>query len=79
MDNMRDMSRKGRWNNPQVHQTHCNKGHEFTPANTRLQDGKRICRMCKRLWARHKRENLTPEQREAYLAKRRAQRRGLAP
>jgi hypothetical protein len=32
--------------------THCDHGHEFTPANTRIHpDGSRVCRECKRLWA----------------------------
>lgn len=27
-------------------QTHCKRGHEFTPENTYLYDGKRVCRTC---------------------------------
>lgn len=28
--------------------THCTHGHEFTPENTRLKHGDRICRQCRR-------------------------------
>jgi len=31
--------------------THCQKGHEFTPENTRrLPDGRRVCRTCRRAY-----------------------------
>lgn len=44
-DNARDMAAKGRsW---QQRKTHCAKGHQYTPENTRLKHGKRrICRAC---------------------------------
>jgi hypothetical protein len=34
--------------------THCIQGHEFTPENTYISktNGQRVCRMCKRDWAR---------------------------
>lgn len=28
--------------------THCQRGHEFTPENTRIQNGHRLCRICVR-------------------------------
>jgi hypothetical protein len=44
-DNLRDMRQKGRHAHQKV--THCPKGHEYTPANTRLRcDGARSCRTC---------------------------------
>lgn len=41
--------------------THCPKGHEYTPENTRITHGSRSCRACeslynKRRWAKHKAE-----------------------
>ncbi len=46
-DNMRDMYGKGRHHN--ATKTHCRKGHEFTPDNTRYKkrNGKRNGRECK--------------------------------
>ena len=35
--------------------THCNRGHEFTEANTRHANGKRHCRACGRDWMRSRR------------------------
>lgn len=36
--------------------THCRRGHEFTPANTRTNRlGKRTCRKCNAAWARNRR------------------------
>ena len=29
--------------------THCKRGHEFTPENTRISDGRRVCRTCVKL------------------------------
>lgn len=49
-DNLRDMAEKRRhWQN---RKTHCPKGHEYTPENTRrLRGGKsRMCRICHRAW-----------------------------
>lgn len=33
---------------PKTIPTHCKRGHEFTPENTRVYNGKRICRACRR-------------------------------
>ena len=33
----------------EARKTHCKWGHEFTPENTRLYKGSRICRACKRV------------------------------
>lgn len=35
--------------------THCPRGHEYTPENTRIDDGSRICRACAREKARESR------------------------
>lgn len=44
-DNMRDMARKGRTS--QQRQTHCIRGHEFTPSNIYWDAlGHRVCRAC---------------------------------
>lgn len=45
-DNMTDMKAKGRHANLKV--THCPEGHEYTPENTQVNDGSRICRECAR-------------------------------
>jgi hypothetical protein len=48
-ENMRDMSRKGRWGNVGSRKTHCKRGHAFTPENTRIHtNGSRQCRECQR-------------------------------
>ena len=45
LDNVRDMNRKGR--NPRASQTHCKRGHKFTPENTyRTKSGSRGCETC---------------------------------
>lgn len=36
--------------------THCAKGHEFTPKNTRVHLGRRACRTCRALYAREYRK-----------------------
>ena len=38
--------------------THCKNGHEFTTENTYVSktNGQRVCRECKKLWAREKRK-----------------------
>jgi hypothetical protein len=43
-------------------QTHCLRGHEFTPANTRLSGGRRYCRTCDRgrYWAKQKKQIFGP-------------------
>jgi len=46
-DNMQDRLRNGR--NPFAMKTHCKRGHEFTPENTRVANGARHCRECARL------------------------------
>lgn len=36
--------------------THCRRGHEFTPENTRIQSGNRLCRACVALRTRQRRK-----------------------
>lgn len=39
------------WTTPRGPMTHCLRGHEFTPENTRIKaTGKRRCRTCERAW-----------------------------
>ena len=50
-DNARDMKDRGRGRNHHSGQTHCKRGHEFTPENTRITRGGatgrgRACRTC---------------------------------
>lgn len=50
-DNLADMSEKGR--GPRQSDTHCSRGHEFTPENTYISTGsngrsRRTCRQCQR-------------------------------
>lgn len=40
-------ARKARW-------THCSRGHEFTPENTRIHHGRRRCRLCDNASARRR-------------------------
>jgi hypothetical protein len=49
-DNVQDMIAKGRQNNQR--KTHCRRGHEYTPQNTRMHDGTRYCISCERLRTR---------------------------
>lgn len=51
-DNMRDRLRNG--NNPFANRTHCPKGHEYTPENTRLYRGSRSCKECQRARVRER-------------------------
>lgn len=44
-DNMQDRLAHGR--HPMASKTHCKRNHEFTPQNTRLYRGSRVCRACK--------------------------------
>ena len=46
-DNVADMVAKGRHFG--AAKTHCIRGHEFTPENTRIRKNKRRCRTCERL------------------------------
>lgn len=45
-DNMRDAAQKGRIRNRNSRKTHCPRGHEYTPENTRVWSGGRKCRAC---------------------------------
>jgi hypothetical protein len=49
-DNALDSYMKGRHNSAQ--RTHCKQGHAFTPSNTRLYKGERVCVTCAREKAR---------------------------
>jgi HNH endonuclease len=50
----------------QARQTHCKRGHEFTPENTRVRRGKRECITCVR--AQDRARNKTEKRREHYRA-----------
>lgn len=39
----------------QREKTHCKRGHEFTPENTKVSNGRRHCRACRRLRSRARR------------------------
>ena len=45
-DNQRDSASKGRTRNANPSKTHCMRGHEFSPENTRVVAGKRYCKTC---------------------------------
>lgn len=49
-DNMQDRLRNG--GNPFVKRTHCPRGHEYTPENTRVYNGCRSCKECQRIRVR---------------------------
>lgn len=54
-DNNRDMSSKGR--NGQTKKTHCPAGHKYTPENTMITVGRRVCRICSHVnQAKHRSE-----------------------
>jgi hypothetical protein len=53
-DNMADKSNRGRHHNSR--KTHCPRGHEYTPENTRESGGGRWCRTCDNLRGREKRK-----------------------
>jgi hypothetical protein len=68
-DNVRDMKEKGRarWGEWQTALTHCKRGHPFDAENTKVKNGYRICRACRRiLVADHRNKN-----RDRVLARRR--------
>lgn len=44
--NMADMAAKGRGKGMNTGKTHCIRGHEFTPENTKTWNGWRYCRTC---------------------------------
>lgn len=49
--NIADMVAKGRCQRWRAELTHCLRGHEFSPENTRIgTDGRRVCRACRREW-----------------------------
>ena len=47
LENVRDTLRHGRHRSAGL--THCKRGHEFTPENTKREGRRRICRACKKL------------------------------
>lgn len=67
-DNSDDMKAKNR--QPNVHQTHCKHGHEFTPENTYFRKNRvgRDCRVCRANWRRDRRTGaaaLPPQRQES--------------
>lgn len=63
-ENLRDAASKGRTRKgkvyPHLWKTHCLRGHEFTPENTRIvKSGFRQCRACQRLRSKNKFVGLT--------------------
>jgi hypothetical protein len=74
-ENLKDAAAKGSYRFHKSHYKHCKRGHEFTPANTRVtKDGFRQCRECQRLrererWAR------SPQERRQRLAEYRRRRK----
>jgi len=74
--NMQDAAAKRRWS--RQHQTHCKRGHEFSPENThiKIQRGKpcRVCKMCERLrWQRDLANGSALERQRRYKARLRAE------
>lgn len=59
-ENTRDCIKHGRHNN--ASRTHCRRGHEFSPENTRVDgDGRRVCRACESARGRRKRSRVVSE------------------
>lgn len=56
LDNYADMRAKGRERKSTARKTHCKHGHEFTPENTSIHQGKQRCLTCHRLDAKRRRE-----------------------
>jgi hypothetical protein len=54
-DNARDMMAKGRGGGQFTSKTHCIRGHEFTPENTKRQRTGKSCRICERAMQRARR------------------------
>src|SRR5678816_2876684 len=48
-ENVFDRHKTGAWRNQYTNITHCKRGHEYTPENTRVFNGDRQCVMCKKL------------------------------
>lgn len=53
-DNQQDSKRKGRKRNGRGEWRQCVRGHEFTPDNTYLNNGKRGCRKCRSDYSRRR-------------------------
>ena len=70
-DNARDMANKGRANGQK--KTHCAKGHEFSPENTRYKGNtrRRICKKCATEYMRNYSRRATLEGNEVVLERRR--------
>jgi hypothetical protein len=67
-ENMEDIVRLG--NHYKASMTHCSKGHEYTPENTRIASkGERLCRECNRTYQR--------EYQREYQRRRRAEGKAL--
>lgn len=66
-----DMANKGRANGQK--KTHCAKGHEYTPANTRYRKNtkRRTCKTCHREYIKEASRRATRERNEVVLARRR--------
>lgn len=48
--------------------THCKNGHPFDEANTRVRDGKRVCRTCRRAVSQRHREKLAEKAKQSQQA-----------
>lgn|SRR5678815_139601 len=49
-ENVFDRHKTGAWRNQYTNITHCKRGHEYTPENTRVFNGDRQCVMCKKAY-----------------------------